>query len=822
MRLAASIFVFVVFAAVLGVIAWLDGGIIKYPLPGGLVAERASERLTGASCAALKGDEKEYRLCLAQSAPIGAYASYRRCGGYIESERVGVSRIACSKPELLEDYVQFGEGRTAYREFRRACRAHDFCYLHSMSTYDPRHGDFDAQRRCDRMLLADAVRDCRLLFPNESDNLRKCRWAAMATYAGVRWRGHEYFAKWNQAACDYEPGPHGARDQVVTGRFVPGGPDGVIAIMEDADGGSLRVEYSTLDDAGGTVVKAAIAALSPAGVVAADAAAACQTPPWTDTGRTCPATLGEAGLKSADWLRFAPIVVDADGDGAEEILLVALIPEAGLVFTHLKLAMTGETLAFAEPQGYFAFNGFKEFWSAARGVHAPLSDDRSIQMLSHEFVAVQRTPDDRCAQHPETGPEDIVLLGGRAEAGRLAIAHRLYRFTFDPVANRWNFIRDQFIDDRHKMRYCDEETVGSFSQGTRLQYPAFAMRGPVKCGGRTIEGETLTTVVREKCPSSTISARAGELNDIDLVHYRINPQFTGGEGEADPLGELNSARVSWQPVIWNEAADPVLTSKYARRLGVMLVSSYTGGTKRNRYPLIQILHADQRTWQATKEDWRERQPDTLGLSPAQYAIFESDRFAPVQTWNSSKFGDAAMFSHIPSILAPFWIDGTPGLSLVMFANRASFERDNVARPIDAGGGTDALKRGSVQILLVPLADKPSEDKPRLPSNPRWLECEVPQGAALAAQPARPMLRWRSDFLYQEPVLPGRFFAGEKGGLAIAYRTVEGRLAFTTLQNRPNGEAVDSWWLGGKVCKSLSAAKPDGSAPDRHVWMMRLN
>lgn len=802
---------------VIGTIAWLDGGLMKYPLPGPLVAERSIDRLTGAACPSGAAGETADVRCLAQAAPIGAHASYRRCGGYIESGRVGASRIACSKPELLEDYIQFDEGRTAYREFRRACRAHDFCYLHSMATYDPKRGDFAAQNRCDRMLLADAIRDCRLLFPSKPEYLRKCRWAAMATYTGVRARGEAYFAKWNQAACDYEPGAHSPRDQVVSGRFVAGAPEGIVTIVEGYGGDSLTLELLALNDAGGSESRAVLEDLSPRSVATVDAEQACAAPPWNATGAKCPANLEEAGLKAADWLRFAPIVLDSDGDGADEILLVSLIPNAGLVFTHIKAAATPDGVSFTAPSGFIAFNGTGEFWSADRGASPPLSDDQPIQVLSHEFVPVQRTPEGQCASSPETGPEDLVLLGGRAQAGKDAVAHKLYRFVFDGSSNRWQLHRDDFDEDRHRLRYCDKQTVGYFSQGTRLQYPAIAMRGPLRCSGKVIHGETLSAIVREKCPSSTISAKAGELNDIDLVNYRLNPAYTGNDGSDVPT-ELNSARVSWQPIIWNEAADPVMTSRAARKRGVMLVSTYTGGTSQRRYPLIKVLRADLRTEQATKEDWRDRQPDTLGLSPVQYAIYESQTNAPVQSWNTQKFGDPAIFYHIPSILAPFWKDGSPGLTLIMFANRASFERGNVARPVESSGSeADVVKRGTVQILMTPITDNSGRI-----GDPRWLECAVPAAEDLALAPARPSLRWRSDFLYQEPVLPGMFYAGDKGGLAITYRTAEGRLSVTTLQNRPNGNAVDTWWLGSKACTSLSSPNPDGTAPERHIWMMRLN
>ena len=131
MRRFLTIIAGILFFGGLGAIALLDGGIVPYPLPGALVAKRSADRLTGAACSVHQADAQAYALCLSRQAPIASYAEYRRCGGYIESERAGESRIACSKPELTDAFLKLrGEGRSYYREARRACRAHDFCYVH--------------------------------------------------------------------------------------------------------------------------------------------------------------------------------------------------------------------------------------------------------------------------------------------------------------------------------------------------------------------------------------------------------------------------------------------------------------------------------------------------------------------------------------------------------------------------------------------------------------------------------------------------------------------------------------------------------------------
>ena len=299
----------VVVSAILGVfllaLAWLNGAIMEFPLPGQLMAARSAERLTAAAC---NGNAD----CISEKAPIASYAEYRRCGGYIESERAGESRLACSEAWLSDVYMRSGgEGSSFYRHFRRACRVHDFCYVHAEATYDPKYGKGPAQDRCDRMLLADIVRDCRLLYPTAKlhDDRMKCFRNAMAAYTGVRLQGSKSFSSAKPALCDYEPGPHAPRDHVISGRFVKGRPESLATIVEEPDFRGISVELHALSGDGGSKPILPVARFTPKDVAVADRDRACELPEWSAADTcTAPSTLGDAGFQSADWLRFAPIV----------------------------------------------------------------------------------------------------------------------------------------------------------------------------------------------------------------------------------------------------------------------------------------------------------------------------------------------------------------------------------------------------------------------------------------------------------------------------------------------------------------------------------
>lgn len=824
-----------VLALVLLVSAWLDGQIMPYPEPGQLMAERANQTLTGAAC----GSDQ---TCLTSQAPIASYGEFRRCGGYIESERAGKSRLACSESQLTDIYLKGrGEGNTFYREFRRACRTHDFCYVHGATAYAPKDDPEKARAQCDAAFLADAVRDCTLInpLPGEWRQRRFCRWRGMAAYSSVAWFGRDSFISKTGATCDYEPAPHGARDQVVSGRFVAAAPERapehVITLTEEPEKAGVTIDLQALTQEGGSVRLAAMEKLTPAQVTLGDREAYCKLAGSTQWA-TCPETLADVGFMPEDWLRFAPVVVDSDGDGTDELILVSLTQGSGLVLTHVRTQVDAAgAIAFAPVKAYLALDTWGEFGvNASKGV-PPLSGEFANQLVAHNFTVIQRPPSG-CDPMPETGPEDIVLMGARADLKTESVARRMYRFWFNTAEQRWVMQRDQFTDDGHYMSQCAGVIdTGAPDHTSRLQYPAIPVRGPVRCKGQGVLRETLATVVRENCPSSTGKATAGYLNDVDLMSYNIEPQYAGDDDDKDPAARLKLAYPSWLPLTWNEAADPVMTSRAARRAGVMMVSVYVGGqtgdSPRARFPLLSVLRLDQRLMLTAKEAWRQRLPDTVGQPPAQYALLQtgvgrhrsravSKAAQEVQRpyWDRDAFGDPRMFFELPSVLAPFSINGEPGLSVVMFANCASFR---VAHKIDScpdAADTNILTKDTLQVLIAPISSGSGDGTmpPDYGKPPRWLECPIPDGASLVPASVRSAVQWKDSFLYNEPVLPGMYFAGANGGaLAIAYRSAEGRLGLTSL--RKEGR---SWKLGGATCRTMS--RLGGDTPARDVWMMKLN
>lgn len=825
----------VLLASILLVSAWLDGQIMPYPEPGQLLAQRANQTLTGAAC----GSDQ---TCLSSQAPIASYGEFRRCGGYIESERAGKSRLACSESQLTDIYLKgSGEGNSFYREFRRACRTHDFCYVHGATAYSPKLDPEAVRRQCDAALLADAVRDCTLLNPSPGEwrQRRFCRWRGMAAYTSVAWFGRDSFVSKTGATCDYEPAPHGARDQVVSGRFAAPAanraPEQVISIVEEPDKAGITIDLQQLTDEGGSARLTAIEKLTPAQVTLGDRDAYCKlggTAQWA----SCPETLADVGFMPEDWLRFAPVIVDSDGDGTDEMILVSLTQGSGLVLTHVRTQTDAAGgIAFEPVKAFLALDTWGEFGVNASKGEPPLSGEFANQLVAHNFTVIQRPPSG-CDPLPDQGPEDIVLMGARADLKTDNVARRMYRFWFDAVQSRWVMQRDQFTDDGHYMSQCAGVTeTGAPDHTSRLQYPAMAVRGPVRCNRQGVLRETLSSIVRENCPSSTGKATAGYLNDVDLMSYNIEPLYAGDDDDKDPAARLKLAYPSWLPLTWNEAADPVMTSRAARKAGVLMVSAYVGGQvgdgPRARFPLLSVLRLDQRLMNTAKEAWRQRLPDTVGQPPAQYALLQSGlgrhraRAASkaaqeVQRpyWDRDAFGDPRMFFELPSVLAPFSINGDPGLSVVMFANCATFRVAHKETACPEANDANILTKDTLQVLIAPISSGTIDGT--IPADfgkpPRWLECAVPDGASLLPQPVRADLQWKESLLYNEPVLPGVFFTGATGGaLAIAYRSADGRLGFTSLRKQGR-----HWKLGPSTCRTLSRIGSD--TPPRDVWMMKLN
>ena len=826
LELARLFFPFYSIALFILAIGWLDGGFTRYILPGGLLAERSVQVLTGAQCA-------NNTKCLETSAPIAAYDEYRRCGGYIQSARSGESRLACSQTGITDLLLKAsGEGRSFYREFRRSCRTHDLCYTHASATYSGSRPREASKDRCDHMLLADSVRDCLLLYPDRAlgrdggIGRRMCQWRAMAAYTAVSWLGKGQFTYEGGATCDFEPGPHAARDRTVAGRFVKGSPDSIATIIADASGTGLSVSFLALDDKGGAVALLPPVSLSPESVAIANPLETCDIiTSAMGTSDGCPQTLADAGFHAMDWLVYPPIVADADGDGIDELILVSLTPRLGLVFTYVRNSRTAAAGGFLpikahvlDPQG---LQKRGEFIATGDAPGSTLSDETATQMLDHQFVPVAR-PGSGCGELPAPVPQDIVLMGARAGAGTNENVYRAYRFKFDIPAQKWRMYRDTFNDDTHRMRYCERETVGQLDQPLRLQYPSFAIKGPVKCGvnsPKVIIGETVASIVREKCPSSVTHAKAGDLNDVDLMSYRLNTDYTSDIAAAKPGSDLKLVSTTWLPLIWNEVADPVMTSRAARARGVMMVGAYLGGTLKNSYPLISVLRNDQRLSEAAKLGSVERMPDTVGVPPAQYALLYSDNKAQSQFWRNdehSEFGNPGTFFDLPAVLAPFDINGRPGLSVVMFANCATFMARNPGETCAKDLSSGRFASNTLQILIapIPMIDPATGEAPGPTTTPTWLECAVPSQDTLAATPARTADAWSSDFLRNEPVLAGEFLSGERpGSLAITYRTAQGGIGIVALRN-PKG----AWRLGADKCTLLSPREKSV----RSLYMMKLN
>lgn len=803
-----------VLLGVLAIIAYLDGGIVEYPQLAPIVEARSKTELTGAAC---KGSE----TCLVHQAPIASFDEARRCGTYVESGRLGPDQIACSESWVTDKVLKIGDASSSfYRKFRRGCRTHDFCYVHAAATYLAKADPAAVRAQCDRTLLADVIRDCRLMYPTSESELRTCYWHAMAAFAAIRTFGgsEKYFSKAKTPTCDYEPGRHAARDQVVNGRFELGAPDRAIVLTELADGAGISVEVVGLET--GQSVTRAQQTIKMSDVAIPDAAVWCDlVKKRGGPATTCPSTLADIKFKSASWLELAPIVIDSDGDGVDEIVLLTTTESEGLVLTHLRTTGTGTEFKLDVPRAYLAVDDVGHFLPHQQDAGVSIME-RSAQLFQHRPVVISRAPAD-CADIPAGNPEDIAMIGSVAQVGRLAFSHSMMRIYFDANDARWHLLRDRFAEDgRAYAKFCKPHGTKLFDhadQVPRLQYPAFATTLPVKCLTRTITRDLLTTIERLPCSSSTVHAVAGDLNDLDLVLYRMNADFKGEEDQADPVEKFQIARAFTVPLQWNEAADPTMSSRAARRLGIVMASVYAGGTRDGVYPLITVLKADERLKHTIKDNWRYRMPDTMGLVPEQYALLTSKPREPNIGWDQSQFGPPGMFLQLPSLLAPFWIDGSSGVSMVLVANTATRDRNYDS----TSDWRDRLKEGTIHILIVPLVnDKPSTPAERPPlGEPRWLECPVPDYASLGEDRAvRPEEDWRRDFMHSEPALTGQFFGGDKpGGLAISYRTRSGQVRFVGLRN---DAASTAWTLGGKACQSLSR-DVDGKK-QRDIWMMKLN
>ena len=82
-----------------------------------------------------------------------------------------------------------------------------------------------------------------------------CRRQASVAYAALRLAGRDYYTHNYQPVCDYEPGPHGARDAVVSGRFLdaadsPTAKDYALTVSLTRGGDAITLKLLEMNAAG--------------------------------------------------------------------------------------------------------------------------------------------------------------------------------------------------------------------------------------------------------------------------------------------------------------------------------------------------------------------------------------------------------------------------------------------------------------------------------------------------------------------------------------------------------------------------------------------
>jgi hypothetical protein len=835
---------------------------------GELYVERSMPDLTAAAC--VKNGACEF----AQSAPIAAPAEYRRCGGTVAGSRIKGEPLACSE-QLITDLLLSdwsSQGQSAYRQLRRGCRKHDLCYRHGNATFGLR------QEQCDREFLAESLRECWLIYGNENDWLKDrdvLRWAcqarASAAYIGVSARGDKYFEKSAASVCEYEGGPHAARDQVVAGRFLGGTRDYVMSLSLTPDQQGLTVRLMSFGADGQSQDIAVIDKLSPQAVPVGDRDWACQRRRTREGGFSadCPETLGQSMLqRPADWLRFAPVVVDSDGDGADELIIPSLVPDFGLVFTHIRVRRDGERAVIDPPRAYLGVSrmapsepsqgGCEDALEFADCGKTPgktaeiLSKEAATQNSGFQFTVVA-SADVVCDPPGQANKQDVLLLSAYSDfpGDRWDTGYVLRRFLFDAQAQRWDMRRDKFNNDYHRMAGCTVKAPrDQFQTHSRMQYPAFAVRvPPPKTAGTApaqscAPDERLAVISRDKCTTSTPVAKAGSLNDIDIMLYRISAKYKLASDEQkhkdfakdDAFDEVKIADVRWLPLLWAETADPILTSRFAREQGIAAVATFIGGTdkvgwppadpiREGHNPVIAVLKADHLG--TLKEGWQDRYADTVGHVPELYGVLKSSSFraqgsrseAISNLWDPHRYGSARMYFQIPAVLAPFslglvttadpTLTAIKGASMVFFANSALWAETPDSAPTHRSERLP-IEPGKFRLMIVPIASEGSLAQ----AQAAMLDCPADAATAGAAVPAAQRQGF-ANFLRREPVLAGKFLdEADPGSLAVAWREApSGNVRLTALRYESKDR---TWRFGNKEC-----ARPVKMNP-RELYRDKLN
>lgn len=837
------------------------------------------------------------QVSLQQRVPIGSYVEYRRCGATTFDARTRGEPLACSlsgMTELLKDPGK--RGQTFYRQFRTSCNRHDFCYSHGQATYG-----LD-RAACDKDFLASLLKTCRLIYPNRSSisskltgfnfNLRSfCRLRAALGYSAVRSLGGLYYDGNYQPACEYDAGPHAARDHVVAGKFLGDERDYIVTMRLTRNAKKIRFSFTEIRQDGfghGRRIKGRRLSIEQIKVM--DRSWACQrTSRHRDKDIICPQelTLGHALIDLSDLMRFSPLVIDHDGDGRDDIILPSISPDFGLAFTHIRfepsdpanlaapLVLKAESYLGVDRYKVDApgdidncewhlefvdcFGAWRKAWRKAQIDNkaedfkaSPLrlvSHEKDLQNIAHYFVPLARISPDRKAGRME----DLALMSSFAFLDRKKqeeAGNYFRRFLFNVEEGRWEMRRDHFTRDGHPVAKCRTDAKSRrYEQYRRYQYRPF----PIRIDGGN---DALAAFQREKCPTSTLSPKAGDLGDVDLMIYQpdrftdeLNDHKSKVEnGKVVTSGRvLQGAKTTWLPIIWSEAAHPIITSEEARKVGIYMTSTYVGGSPESPYPVISLYRASPEFKDQLLASDERRWPDTFGLLAERYRV----------NWDSSQLGNPARFYELPSVLAPFSPDGTEGLSLALFANKRLSAWGEYGWVYNRAKEKYELKTGNFHVLLLSLAKEETSAKQavqllqcpikaiqnarRKRFSPglagyrnraiiqnmkrRFSEKQLQESADQSkSSPKEPQKKntvpntqdineedkkqeWMTDFLKYEPILAGSFLppkqdSNAKSGqpaLTISWRARSGRIGVTSLHH--DGE---NWKFGNEICQSVDA------------------
>jgi hypothetical protein len=293
--------------------------------------------------AAMAAEQDKKAKTSPENYPLATSTQGRRCGGIV-GDTIAThlpqgskprEPLQTSKPSITDNLLR---GRffasTFERQMRQASIRHDFCYQHGAATYGKHQQD------CDADFLATALQLCPLV--NKSGFLWWCNLRARMAYLGIHLFGSSYFTPLTtennnsdetsvysdhenamsmesaeelhfdgiaSLACEYENAIGFPRDAVLAGRFRRYGDkrDQSLAFVVAQDDSTLTVSYKDPSRHDLSVRPQETINLSSLKI-------------------NCPAglQLKNVGLQSQDILVYPPQVLDVDGDGTDEIVLIGL------------------------------------------------------------------------------------------------------------------------------------------------------------------------------------------------------------------------------------------------------------------------------------------------------------------------------------------------------------------------------------------------------------------------------------------------------------------------------------------------------------------